>query len=509
VKYSSLNNLKVKKTNLFLLLFLLLIQSLTAQNNHKARTIVTTDGEIDDVDSFIRMLLYANEFKIEGLVYSSSMWHYKGDGKGTKMVSEMAMTKQLYGQKTDLRWPGVTWMQDLLTQYEKVYPILSTHAAGFPTANYLKSFIKVGNIDFEGEMNHDTEGSDFIKAKLLDDDLTPLYLQVWGGTNTIARALKAIEDQYKNTAQWSKVYKKVCDKTIIYAILDQDATYKKYVSVGWPDIKIYYNSNQFACLAYPWKKQVPAELHQFLEGKFMGEKIINNHGPLLKMYYSYGDDQKQVGDDEHIHGDSSKIEKGQWGSFRQYDFISEGDSPAYLHLLDVGLDNLEHPEYGGWGGKLKQSKTSPNRWEDGADVADYNPFTNKKDFAYSQTRWLEALQNDFAARADWCIKPFKKANHVPVVIVKNKNLKAKAGEKITINAKATDPDNNKVNIRFWQYEEAGTLADKVAIDQKDTKAVIEIPTKAQSGQTIHIIVEAKDNGIPVMTRYQRVILTVL
>lgn len=39
------------------------------------RTIVTTDGEIDDVDSFLRMLLYANEFRIEGLIYSSSMWH--------------------------------------------------------------------------------------------------------------------------------------------------------------------------------------------------------------------------------------------------------------------------------------------------------------------------------------------------------------------------------------------------------------------------------------------------
>jgi len=39
----------------------------------RPRTIVTTDGEIDDVDSFIRMLLYANEFQIEGLIYSSSM----------------------------------------------------------------------------------------------------------------------------------------------------------------------------------------------------------------------------------------------------------------------------------------------------------------------------------------------------------------------------------------------------------------------------------------------------
>ncbi len=498
----------MKKLNLLLSLFLLFNQALTAQTNHKARTIVTTDGEIDDVDSFIRMLLYSNEFNIEGLVYSSSMWHYKGDGKGTKLVSEMAMTKQLYGSKTDLRWPGTTWMQDLLAQYEKIYPTLSTHAKGFPTANYLRGLVKVGNIDFEGEMSHDTEGSDFIKSKLLDNNTTTLYLQAWGGTNTIARALKAIEDQYKNTADWPQMYKKIGDKAIIYAILDQDATYRKYVAVSWPNIKIYYNANQFACLAYPWKKQVPVELQPFLEGKFMSEKIINNHGPLLKMYYSYGDGQKQAGDDEHIHGDSTKMGKGQWGSFKQYDFISEGDSPAYLHLLDVGLDNLDNPQYGGWGGKLKQSKMNPNRWEDGADVADYNPFTKKTDFAYSQTRWLEALQNDFAARADWCIKDYKSANHAPVVVVKNKNIKVKAGQKLTINATATDPDHNQVKLRFWQYVEAGTLKDTVEIGHEGTKAQITIPATAKSGDTIHIVVEGTDNGTPSLTRYQRVILTV-
>ena len=95
------------KQNLLLILSWLLIMTFSevkAQDNlEKPRTIVTTDGEIDDVDSFIRMLLYANEYHLEGLVYSSSMWHYKGDGKGTKMVSEMEMTKKMYGEKTDLR----------------------------------------------------------------------------------------------------------------------------------------------------------------------------------------------------------------------------------------------------------------------------------------------------------------------------------------------------------------------------------------------------------------------
>jgi Protein of unknown function (DUF1593) len=420
----------------------------------------------------------------------------------------MEMTKKMYGEQTDLRWAGTHWMQDVVGAYEKVYPKLRTHATGFPTAAKLQSLIKVGNIDFEGEMERDTEGSDFIKEKLLDDDLTPIYLQVWGGTNTIARALKSIEDQYRSTNEWQQIYKKVCDKAIIYAILDQDATYQKYIAVNWKDVKVYYNSHQFWCLAYPWKSAIHENLYPLLEGKFVGEKIINHHGPLTKMYYSYGDGQKQVGDNEHIHGDLSNIKNGQWGSFNLYDFISEGDSPAFLHLIDVGLDNLANPHYGGWGGRLKQSKSSPNRWEDGEEVADLNPLSQKIDLAYPQIRWLEVLQNDFAARADWCIKDYKEANHAPKISVKGKQVKVRAGQKFNLSAVATDPDKNKVSISFWQYLEAGTSPEKVIITAKDKQAQIQIPPTAKSGDTIHIIVEGKDTGTPPLTRYHRVVLTV-
>lgn len=497
------------KNMIFVLLLFFSFTGFSQQGStSKPRTIVTTDGEIDDVDSYIRMLLYANEFNIEGLVYSSSMWHYKGDGKGTKIISEMEMTKKMYGEKTDLRWPGTTWMNDLLDAYEKVFPSLNKNATGYPTAAYLKSLVKVGNIDFEGEMENDTEGSDFIKTKLLDNTSQPIYLQVWGGTNTIARALKSIEDKYKNTNEWQKVYKKVCNKAIIYAILDQDATYKKYVAVNWPGIKVYYNSKQFWCLAYPWKSAIPKEMYHLLQGKFMGEKIINNHGPLTKMYYSYGDGQRQAGDDEHIHGDLSKIKTGQWGSFEQYDFLSEGDSPAFLHLINVGLDNLANPQYGGWGGRLKQSKANPNRWEDGEEVADFNPITQKMDLAYPQIRWLKALQNDFAARADWCIKNYIEANHPPKILVAKNKISVTTGQTINLKAAATDPDKNKVNIFFWQYEEAGTLPEKVIITAILNQAQIKIPATAKRGDTFHIIVEGKDNGTPSLTRYQRVVLMV-
>lgn len=217
-------------------LYLLLLCSigLTAQPDTastKPRTVITTDGEIDDVDSFIRLLLYANELRIEGLIYSSSMWHYKGDSRGTTMTSAMEMTREMYGERSELRWPGERWMQELIAAYGQVYPVLSTHAEGYPTAEELLGLVKVGNITFEGEMAEDTEGSNFIRDLLLDTtDTDPVYLQAWGGTNTIARALKSIEDTYAGTPVWPDLYRRVSDKAIIYTIMDQDATLRDYIA---------------------------------------------------------------------------------------------------------------------------------------------------------------------------------------------------------------------------------------------------------------------------------------
>lgn len=478
-----------------------------AEVSQKPRTIITTDGEIDDVDSFIRMLLYANEYQIEGLIYSSSMWHYAGDGEGTLFTSEMEMTKKMYGAKTDLRWPGVEWMNPLLDAYEEVYPKLSQHAKGFPTATYLRSLVRVGNIKFEGEMEEDTPGSDFIKEKLLDENPEPIYLQVWGGTNTIARALKSIEEQYKDSREWKKIYQKVVDKAIIYAILDQGATYRKYIAPSWPDLKIYYNASQFWCFAYFWKEAVPESQHHFFEGEFMGKQIINNHGPLLKQYYSYGDGQKQEGDDEHIHGDPKRLKNAQWGSFGIYDFISEGDSPAFLHLIDVGLDNLSHPEWGGWGGRLVQNADQPNRWEDGENVRDFNPFTDTLDATYPQIRWVEAIQQDFAARADWCILDFAEANHPPVVKAVGPNhILAQPADKLTLEIETSDPDGDQLETKFWIYEEVGTYNGKAHLTPLGNQ--VELSLDANAVGQLHVIAEVKDQGVHPMTRYHRFVIKV-
>jgi len=473
----------------------------------RVKTIVTTDGEIDDVDTFIRMLLYANEFDLEGLVYSSSMWHYRGDGKGTPFVSKMPMTKEMYGEQTSLRWPGTQWIQELLQAYAKIYPNLIQHSTNYPTPEALLRMVRVGNVNFEGDIEQNTAGSDWIKNKLLQENIDELFLQAWGGTNTIARALKAIEEEYAHTAGWNEIYETVSQKAIIYTIMDQDDTYIKYISVKWPNIRVFYNARQFAAFAYSWKRVVPQKFQKYLEGSFMGPEVINNHGPLLKKYYAYGDGQKQAGDDEHIHGDPTRLKDTQWGSFQPYDFISEGDTPAYLHLVDIGLNNYNNPSYGGWGGRFVATPDNPTKFEDGELASDINPETKEKDAYYPQTRWIEAIQNDFAARADWCIKPFAEANHPPSVGVEEpSHLFAKAGQKVVLQFNSGDIDGDTISHKVWNYEDISTTTAQIKSNQ--VGAEISIDPSAQAGDLIHVIVEGKDTGSPPLTRYQRVVIEI-
>jgi hypothetical protein len=241
----------------------------------------------------------------------------------------------------------------------------------------------------------------------------------------------------------------------------------------------------------------------------MSKNLLFNHGPLLDQYYSYGDGKKQEGDEDHIHGDVEAQNKKWKTNFKKYDFISEGDSPAYLHLMDVGLNNLNHPHYGGWGGRLVQSKDQNNRWEDGEAAADFNHYTKKMDKTYPQTRWIATLQNDFAARADWCIKPYKEANHPPIVSLSHKaQIKGKANQIINLSCKASDPDGQILKYKWWQYEDVDTYSGKVEIKNADQqKAYIQVPSNLKKGETIHLIIEVTDDHPLPMTRYKRVVIT--
>lgn len=499
----------IRVTMLFasLLLFTACNPSIQPAAAERPRTIITTDGEVDDMDSFIRMLLHSNEFQVEGLVYSSSQWHYKGDGKGTLFTSEMPGTARRYGERTDLRWPGTTWMQELIDKYATVYENLKQHDKNFPSPDYLRSIVKTGNINFEGDMKEATEGSDFIKEVLLDEKEGPVYVEIWGGTNTLARALKSIEEEYRGTPDWEEIYQKVSDRTFIYTILDQDATYTSYVAPTWPDIRVIYNSSQFWSFAYAWPMVVPDRLKTYMGGEWFAEHIKFNHGALLENYYLWGDGSRIEGDPEHNQG---SMEVTAERHMHQYDFISEGDSPSYFYLMDFGLRSIEDPTYGGLGGRFRQSESNPRRWEDGRDLGDLNPETGEVDPSYPQVRWIEVLQNEFAARADWCVKPYDEANHAPVVMLKCPgDMEATPGARVELSCSVSDPDQNGFSIRWWQYMEAGTCMIPAEIeDEASPNTTVTVPENAEPGETIHLILEVKDDGSPVLTRFARVIITV-
>lgn len=71
-----------------------------------------------------------------------------------------------------------------------------------------------------------------IRKAILKEDPRKLYLQIGGGTNTVARALKSIEEEYKGTDQWGRIYHKVSDQVVIVMIVTQDETYKDYIPVA-------------------------------------------------------------------------------------------------------------------------------------------------------------------------------------------------------------------------------------------------------------------------------------
>lgn len=448
--------------------------------DHRSRVVVTTDGEADDRASLVRFLLMSNEFEVEGIINSSSQFHWVG-GTGWNAFHP------------------VTWIRDYIDLYSQVYNNLKIHDPNYPSPAYLLSKWRVGNINAIGEDDLRTEGAVLIASVLLEDDPRPVWIQAWGGCNTISSALKIIQEDYPDRME------EVAARMRLFLIWEQDETYQQYIRPNWEHFNIpTIISDQFDCMAYIWPTVLPEKTKPFFEAKWITNAIIKDHGALCSVY-------------ENNNGA----------------FNAEGDTPSFLHSIPNGLRSMESPGYGGWGGRYVNVRN--NVWMDPLPDSGYSYPTGQRGFHNSWSknmehdstpdkiairtayfkplwRWLDDVQNDFAARADWCVKDYSQANHHPIVRLKNTplNIQAKAGSTVRLDASSTiDPDGDQLFFTWWHYNEADSYIGETIKPSENPKIKIKVPNDAQPGNTIHLICEVSDSGTPTLTRYQRIIISIV
>jgi hypothetical protein len=508
------------------LLVLMLGGSVTVAPAQKPRVVVTADPELDDANSLIRFLLYSTDFRTEGLIYASSGFHWKGDGTGKKL-SVPNREYSRWGLNlcpcASWRWaPDEHFIDIAVATYAEVYPNLRVHNPNYPPPADLRSKIRWGNVEFDGDISQDTPGSDLIKALLLDDEPGPVYLLAWGGQSTIARALKSIQLQYSATPRWPAVYQKVSRKAILSPSGDQDDTYATYIHPNWPDIRTLPAGVGGVALGYEAPARVSAEDSVYYSTDWTRANI-SSRGAFGALYRVWGDGKQMVKGDIFdylgLSGFTADQLKAQgyivWTPPRaKGEFLGEGDTFTYLNLIDNGLRG------GGWAGHGTGEATTATGQSPlpRITINTYDDLLRLQEMAAGRPRppspdpnFTPAAQNDLAARLLWSVTPtYAGANHEPKVSVRgNPAVSARPGETIRLEGLTSDPDGNAVTVRWWQWQEVGTYPGKVTFSNATALATsLQIPTEAVAGQTIQIVLEATDKATPALTRYQRVVVTV-
>jgi hypothetical protein len=428
----------------------------------KPRLIVLTDigGDPDDQQSMIRLMAYANEFEIEGLIASAI---------GTPGES-----------KEDVTRPDL--IRDIIEAYGKVRPNLLLHRPDYPPARSLLERVKSGNprrgVKNIGE-GHDTDGSWLIVAAVDRDDSRPVNVAIWGGSTELAQALWRVRNDRP-----AEDLKRFVGRLRVHAIGHQDDTGPWIVE-------------QFPDLFYVLSKA--REKHDMREGAYRG-------------MYLGGDESLTSADwvDAHVRKGRGPLgalyPTKTWTAPNPNGCLKEGDTPSWLYFLPTGLNDPAHPEWGGWGGRFRPA--GGGLFRDAADTVG-----TVTDARATVWRWRPAFQADFAARMAWCVLSPQRANHPPVPVLNGDKgvgvveLAARTGEVVKLTAAgSSDPDGDRLSFHWFVYPEAGTYGQDVPLsDATAETTALTVPADA-AGMTLHVVLEATDGGEPALTRYRRVVI---
>lgn len=463
----------------------------------KPRVFVVSDigNEPDDSESLVRTLLYANELDIEGLVACTSTW----------------LRKKVH--------PGE--MVKIVGAYARVVDNLNAHVHpdnAYPGADALLRVVRAGPACYGKEALQPgvplSEGAALLVERL-EASAEPLWVLSWGGANVLAQALQHVERT--RAAAEAAVLR---SRLRVYTISDQDDT-GMWIRVRFPDVL-------YICSVHGWKEYGMAAWIG-ISGDLL-DPLLDEGGPdVTKVTKPWLKEHIQIGP--------------LGAAYPDYSFIMEGDTPTLLYLVQNGLGSPEHPHWGSWGGRyvIGDIGGASQHYLDAKDeVVGRN---GKKIRSNHSTiwRWRDAFQNDFAARMQWTLSGDRSAaNHAPVAIVNDSTAgpeplfcEAEAGSEVVLDAsKSYDPDGDRLSFRWFQYKEPTAAQSevhwphvpdiefepveggapgvvKVRVPPPDKCAVdILNGTPLEKGQALHLILELRDDGVPSLVTYKRVVLQV-
>ncbi len=318
----------------------------------RPRLLVLTDigGDPDDTQSLIRLLVYANEFELEGFIASAS---------GTRGELKESVTR------TDL-------IREVIRAYGQVRPHLQRHAERWPEAATLLERVKSGN-RFRGREHvgegHDSEGSHHLIARIDAGSAgNPLNIAIWGGQTDLAQALWRVQHDRGQAGLADFV-----TKFRVYDINDQD---------GIAD----WMRSEFPGMHYILAKAPDGQDKR--EGTYRGMYLTGDTSTTSLAWI-----------DEHVRSRGplgALYPTRTWTAPNPHGCLKEGDTPSWFFFLPRGGNDPNDPSKPGWGGRFERQSDGWYR-----DL----PTTETFDPRSTVSRWRADFQNDFATRMAWCLPP--------------------------------------------------------------------------------------------------------
>lgn len=425
------------------------------QGGERLRVLIETDagGDPDDEQSLVRFLLYTNEWDVEGIICNRPAARDR---------------ENLNPVRT-----GLGIVQQQLLAYGDCHPNLVKHDPRYPQMGSLLQRTVSGYAESE-------DGLKLIVAAVDSPDPRPVWYCDWGTEPISANNLKRVLDKILNE-RGPEGYAKFKQRLRIIGHNDtgEENFLGDHATRIAPPFPLWVDTFSPPVDGKRWYHRFSG-LTARAGGFDLQRDVLTGHGPLGELYPT----------------NTTHVQK-------------EGDTATFLYLVPTGMNDPRQPTWGSWAGRygLMEKSTAPRPYY-WANLPDTWQGSTHRD--NSLARWAADLQNDFRARLDWCVTDFAGANHAPLVRINGGVQRAlKSGDMIELDAShSTDPDGHGLKFEWQVYPEPGSYRGAVPlINQATSSRATLIAPPVEASQTMHIILNVTDDGVPALTRYQRVIVT--